>query len=159
MFCPHCGASDQRAEAYCTRCGEWLLPVDGTQRRTSSPQEKMRVMVVFSGINAVMALCSAICLYAAHLGRPDVHWSVYMAAALCLVIGVHQTISFIFNWQIQSRIKQSREEPRETAQLASPATPPALPAARTLPFTSPYSVTENTTDLLDRVPRAPVRRD
>ena len=158
MFCMRCGAGNQRADAYCTRCGEWLhdpaLPA-ARRRHSKTPAEKMSMMLTFSAINAALALFSAIALYATYLGREEARWSIYVAAAFCLVIAVHQTISLVLNLQLRSRLARGRD-----ARPASPAPPTDVPAAHSLdaaddrPFADVRSVTENTTELLSGVPRA-----
>ncbi len=158
MFCHNCGNPDQKSDAYCTRCGLWLHKTGKSLNRTTSPEEKLRAMRSFSGINALMAALAATLLYVAHLGKGG-HWSVYVAASFCSVIAVHQAISFFFNLQIQRRLKQNREGKNLAAPLYEPPVPQALPEARPLPFVQPRSVTENTTELLEAVPRRPVRRD
>lgn len=155
MFCANCGAAEQSSESYCKQCGQWLTPT-GVER-VASPEEKMRTLSSFSGINAIMALVAAILLYAFHLGRDGVHWSVYLAAALCSVIAIHQTISFFFNWQLRQRLTKHRtgDASEVQAQGATPlpdaAAPNALPPARPAPL---FGVTEDTTARLrEPVPR------
>ena len=125
-------------------------------KRVASPEEKMQTMGAFSGLNAIMALTAAVVLYAFHLGHEGVHWSVYMAAALCCAIAVHQTISFAFNRQLQRRLaaRRAHDATRETAPLKLPDAAPqnTLPPAAPSPF---FSVTEATTNKLrEPVPRA-----
>lgn len=158
MFCSHCGAGSQRPDAYCTRCGQWLpdpnLPAS-RRRHSKTPAEKMSMMLTFSAINAALALFSAIALYATYLGREDARWSIYVAAAFCTVIAVHQTISLVLNLQLRSRLARGRAQPPAT--LAAPTAVPAahaLGAADEGPFNDVRSVTENTTELLVGVPRA-----
>ncbi|MGB8509113.1 MAG: hypothetical protein WCD76_12070, partial [Pyrinomonadaceae bacterium] len=100
MFCPRCGGENRLTEGYCTHCGEWLPDLDASahprRRGPRTPEQKMRAMMIFSLLNGALALFSAIALYATYLGRRDAQWSVYVAAACCLVIAVHQTFSFVF---------------------------------------------------------------
>lgn len=160
MYCPRCGGENRQAEGYCTHCGEWLPELDARtrphRRGPRTPEQKMRVMMVFSALNAAFALFSSISLYATYLGRSDAQWSVYVAASFCLVIAVHQTLSFIFNLQIQRRLKNARAT-NDTAPALSekPRQAPSLSAADTSQFINARggSVTEHTTELLDAVPR------
>ena len=159
MFCMHCGAGSQRPDAYCTRCGEWLpdahLPA-ARRRHSKTPAEKMSMMLTFSAINAALALFSSVALYATYLGRDEARWSIYVAAAFCLVIAVHQTISLVLNVQLRRRLARGRA----TLSAAQSATRADAPAARALdaaddrPFADLRSVTEKTTELLAEVPRA-----
>jgi hypothetical protein len=140
MFCSSCGAADQKPNAYCRRCGQWLIDPDSPRRHSShTPAERMKAMLVFSGVNALFALIAAISLYATYLGRPEARWSVYVAAAFCLVIAVHQTISFFFNLDLRRKFKLDRAPRREiesksdyVALSASPATGELLQAPASL---------------------------
>src|SRR5215467_14793045 len=128
MFCPSCGAADQNPDAYCRRCGQWLIDPDSPRRHAShTPAERMKVLAVFSGVNALLALVAAISLYATYLGKPDAKWSVYTAASFCLVIAVHQTISFFFNMQLRRKFKGNRAPGRAMESRAdyTAALPPS----------------------------------
>ncbi|HXU35822.1 MAG TPA: hypothetical protein VN937_05620 [Blastocatellia bacterium] len=106
----------------------------------------MKVMMVFNGLNSVMALLSAIILYATYLGTPEAKWSVYLAAACCSVIAVHQAISFGFALDLRLRSGRIRKEVASdpTGQIERRDTRQIL----NLP-----SVTENTTEILEEAPR------
>ena len=72
MFCPNCGAADQSPNAYCKRCGEWLADKRSFGGRgASKPEQRMTSMIVFNGLSAVLALFSAIALYATYLNTPE----------------------------------------------------------------------------------------
>ena len=43
MFCPKCGADAQKAESYCTRCGEWLPDVNSFTRTLQKKIEQSRL--------------------------------------------------------------------------------------------------------------------
>jgi hypothetical protein len=153
MFCPSCGAADQKPNAYCRRCGQWLVDPDSPRRRSShTPAERMKAMLVFSGVNALLALIAATSLYATYLGRPEAKWSVYVAAAFCMVIAVHQTISFFFNLDLRRKFKLDRAprraiEPKPDYAVAFP------PSLETGDLIQAPSVTETTTQLLEADPR------
>ena len=163
MFCPKCGAENRQAEGYCTRCGEWL-PDLGEPRRLGrrlprTPEQRLRVMAIFSAVNAALALFSSIALYATHLGDPDnAKWSVFAAAACCMVIAAHQTVSFVFNLQLQRRLKKARASDAEARAVVS-GEPRALGAADARPFADVRSVTEGTTELLEPQPRTGAGRE
>src|SRR5262249_36521276 len=107
MYCPSCGAADQKPDAYCRQCGLWLAdPTSSRRHKSHTPSERMKVMAVFSGVNALFALISAIALYATYGGRPEAKWSVYVAANLCMVIAVHQTINFFFALGFRRKFKR-----------------------------------------------------
>ncbi|HYO99239.1 MAG TPA: hypothetical protein VER76_03410 [Pyrinomonadaceae bacterium] len=170
MFCPECGAGDQRADAYCTRCGEWLFDAKSAQghwhpvlRRARTPEQRMKMMLVFNTLDAVLALASAVIIYATQAGRAGHAPLVYVAAAFCIVIAAHQIISLIVNLKIQQRLKRARNEDATAAAaaaLAGETHAHALNAADSGLFTEVQrgSVTENTTELLDAVPRRTEQR-
>ena len=111
----------------------------------------MKVMMVFNGLNSVMALLSAIILYATYLGTPDAKWSIYVAAACCSVIAVHQAISFGFALDLRLRSGRMRTElPSDpTGQLEGRDTRQILD----LP-----SLTENTTEILEEARHSAVTK-
>ena len=157
MFCAHCGASDQVAESYCRKCGEWLTAPGS--RSTSKPDDKMTSMVVFNAMSAVFALTSAIVLYATYLGTDEAKWSMYMAAALCLAITVHQSISFWYALDVKLRHRRGRKgvSAAPTDRLPKQIEPP--PPAHAFAFRDMPSVTEHTTDRLKVPANAEQGRD
>jgi hypothetical protein len=149
MFCHECGAADQNQDAYCRRCGQWLSnQKPGRSRASSKPQDLMKGMLVFNCLSAIFGLVSAVSLYATYLGSKDAKWSIYVAAAFCSVIAVHQTISFFFALGLRQRFKEGREVavPSEPKR-ADPALLEGGPDTGQL-IDSP-SVTETTTELLE----------
>ena len=156
MYCVSCGAADQAEQAYCRRCGKWP---GGT-----GPDQRMKVTLIFSAVNAVLAATSAIVLYATYLGTRAGTPAVYLAATFSCVISVHQTISFLFQLEQLRRLKRGRSagQPSSATQedqiTGRPRTPAALRSVDTSEFIPASSVVERTTELLDPVPRA-VKRD
>jgi hypothetical protein len=153
MFCPECGAADQRSDTYCRKCGRWLPDIKSIgSHKTRTPDHIMRDMMVFSAVNALLALTSAIVLYATYLGSREAKWSVYVAAAFSLVISIHQMVSFSFNLQLRRRFARERQGfgeaigPKEQQVLMSGATTGQL--------VNQPSVTEKTTELLEAAPLA-----
>jgi hypothetical protein len=154
MFCPNCGAADQNSNAYCRRCGEWLADPKSTRSHgAKTPEDRMKTILVFSGLNAVFALVSAIALYATYLGTPEAKWSVYLAGAFSLVIAVHQTVSFSFAFQLMQKLKRGRAGTGRSLESKAEGDPVLLGSAETAPIINAPSVTENTTDLLESSPR------
>jgi len=169
MFCPTCGAGEQRADAYCTRCGQWLTDANAAQghwhpvmRRARTPEQRMRMMLIFNAMDAALALAAAILLFSTRAGRgADAQAHVFIAAAFCLVIAVHQAVSLLINLKIQQRLKRARTE--KAAEAIAGGTyagiTPELNAGDSGLFTNARGgVTENTTELLDAVPRQPEQR-
>ena len=147
MFCPQCGAPDQNSKTYCRRCGEWLA------ESSSKPEQRMKVMMVFNGLNSLMALIAAIALYSTYLGTPEAKWSIYVAGAFCSVIAIHQMISFAFALDLRLRSQRIRKElplPYDTANSEPVA---QLEERDTNQIVHLPSVTENTTKILQESPR------
>jgi hypothetical protein len=99
-------------------------------------------MIIFNALSALFAMVAALVLFV----KPEGRWTVNLAATFCLIISVYQTLSFIFALNLKRRMKQGQEksdqiETKERGQL-----PEADPAD----FIRPQSVTENTTELLER---------
>jgi hypothetical protein len=147
MFCPQCGAPDQNSKSYCRRCGEWLA------ESSTKPEQRMKVMMVFNGLNSVMALLAAIVLYSTYLGTPEAKWSIYVAGALCSVIAVHQIISFGFALDLRLRSRRMKQE--LSANYDSGNTEPVgqIEGRDTRHILDLPSVTENTTEILQEAPR------
>jgi len=154
MFCPNCGAPDQSPNAYCKRCGEWLADKKSFGGRgASKPEQRMTSMIVFNGLSALLALFSAIALYATYLDTPEAKWSVYVAGACCFVIAIHQMISMGFALELKLRLKRGHIEAGQTVVPEAANSIPALGNGETTQFVDARSVTENTTELLAAIPR------
>ncbi len=164
MFCPTCGAGNQRGDAYCTRCGEWLVEMSGGRRGghprlrgARTPERRMRAMLVFNALDAALAVAAAVMLFSARSERP----LIFLAAAFCLTIAVHQIVSLILNIKMQLRLKRARAAAPaaftqvEQIDVSPPASqsPPELNPADASRFAGiRSSVTDNTTELLEAVP-------
>jgi hypothetical protein len=154
MYCPNCGNPDQNPNAYCRRCGLWLVDQkSGSSHPRNAPEDRMKVMIVFNGLSALFALVSAIVLYATYLGKPEAKWSIYVAGAFCSVIAVHQTISFFFALSLLLRRRQARmDAARSTGSIEDKIVLP-LSGAQTGQIIDAPSVTEKTTELMDTATR------
>lgn len=154
MFCSNCGAADQSPNAYCKRCGEWLADKKSFGGRgASKPEERITTMIVFNGLTVLLALFSAIALYATYLNTPEAKWSVYVAGACCFVIAIHQMFSLAFALELRSRLKRGHTDAGTTIVSESGDNAAALGSGKTTQFVDARSVTENTTELLEAVPR------
>lgn len=141
MYCTHCGSDEQLSKAYCRKCGKWI--------GGSAPEERMTVMIIFNALSALFGVASAIALFS-NSGKAE--WPINLAGTFCLIIAVYQTISFIFALSLRMRLKRGKgqtefDAPRE---IDSPREVPALRAADTSQFVGVPSVTENSTELLER---------
>jgi hypothetical protein len=121
----------------------------------------MRMMLVFNAMDAALAVAAAILFYSTQAGRTEQQSHVFLAAMLCTVIAGHQIISLIINLKIQQRLKRARDEKAAEALAGGTdaAGAPALNAADAGLFVNARGgVTENTTELLEAVPRQTEQR-
>src|SRR5437762_13451982 len=107
MFCPHCGADNQKAEANCPRCGPWLVDPAAVLRHgrrvphnARSPEQKMRAVLVFNIIDTLLALSWFIALLLQINGRAP--WQAVVSMIISLIIAVHQAVSFKFNLELRN---------------------------------------------------------
>lgn len=161
MFCPNCGADNQRAEAYCTRCGTWLVDAAQIMRRgrhartrAASPEQKNRAVLVFNAIGALLSLCAFVLLLAR---MPHEQPAPLMLAMMFSPFTfAFQLLTFRYSLAERRRLKRGREAALTGQEGASmndaQVEPRALAAGAAAQFVSPPSVTENTTELLERVP-------
>lgn len=150
MYCSICGAENQSANAYCKRCGEWLPDLKARSRPAfggETPEQNIFTSLFMSALSAIVALFSAIALYATYLGSSDAKWSIYVAAAFCLCIAGWQASSFIVTLKFRQRLKKGREGSAITPELRHHE-PSALNAGDPNAFIRPTSVTEPATQLL-----------
>lgn len=152
MFCPKCGADAQNADAYCTRCGEWLPDLNSLTRpglfRKRTREEKIRKMRVLEAISAGLALTAAAMIFAVLRGSADTQL-LFLSLLCCVIVAVYQLVNFYLGSTLQKKIEQSRLKletlPHKTAEQ--------LGSGESTTFVNPQSVVENTTKHLDAVPR------
>jgi hypothetical protein len=113
----------------------------------------MKVMMVFNGLNSVMALLAAIVLYSTYLGTPEAKWSIYVAGALCSVIAVHQAISFGFALDLRLRSRRMKQELSANYDAGNTEPVGQIEGRDTRHILDLPSVTENTTKILQEPPR------
>ena len=136
MYCAHCGADEQDSNAYCRKCGKWI--------GASPPESRITVMIIFNALSALFGAASAIALFSN--SSRGAEWPINLAGTFCLIISVYQTVSFFLALSLRMRLKRVRDQ----SDLDSPREVSALRAADTSQFVRPPSVTENTTELLER---------
>jgi hypothetical protein len=148
MFCPKCGASDQRPESYCRRCGEWLPDIDAPTQaglfRKRTRDEKIRKMRILEVVSAALAFTSAAIIFLVLSGRGDTGL-LNLAGICCIVIAVYQAVNFYFGYTLQP--KRNKEHPQEGREIKRERDlPPALDGYANV-IDMP-SVTDNTTELI-----------
>jgi len=121
-------------------------------RPSPRPEERLKVMTVFNGLSALMALSTVVALYSTYLGTPEIKWSIYVAGAFCMVIAVHQMISFAFALELQLRSRRARKDLPQTG-VSGKAEGRRLEGHNTGEILKMPSVTENTTELFRDAPQ------
>jgi hypothetical protein len=134
MFCSNCGSAEQAPKSYCRKCGKWI--------GSAPPEERLTVMIIFNALSLLLAAVAAIVLFA----KPDGRWTINLAATFCLIISVYQALSFAFALNLKIRMRQVKKN-SDKIEFKEPG---QLPEADTASFIRPQSVTENTTELLER---------
>ena len=156
MFCPKCGAGEQREKAYCTRCGEWLPDLKAAGRRQfggMTPQENVRTMLIFNLLSTLFALLTAAALYATYFGHGG-KWAIQFAASFCLVVAAWQMTNFFVALKLRQRFKRGREsEAGHALEAGAPTDERALSSADTAQFLDAPSVMETPTESLDPISR------
>lgn len=99
-------------------------------------------MIVFNALSALFAMVSALFLFV----KPEGRWTINLAATFCLIISVYQTLSFFFALDLKRRMKQGQEKSDQIENKGLGQ----LPEANTENVIRPQSITENTTELLER---------
>lgn len=125
MFCPRCGAQEQQANAYCKRCGEWLPELKTRVRPEwgggDNPRLNLRIMLILNALSVATAVAIGVMLYAGHAGRADTHWSVKLAAALCLTMAGWQLSSFLIALRLRNRLRRARRTDEAPGGVSSSA--------------------------------------
>ncbi|HMF56048.1 MAG TPA: hypothetical protein VK619_06790 [Pyrinomonadaceae bacterium] len=163
MFCQKCGAADQTVDSYCKRCGEWLPDPSQIGRRRGklgarTPEERNRKMRVMEALSALFAIGSLLVIVGVLAGT--LNKSVLVVAAdFSIVIVIFQVLNFLIGRSLQTRLKRGRaEEIQAEKHIKEEENIPQLNAADYSSFVPPASVTENTTEILESVPRAQGKR-
>ena len=154
MFCPKCGADAQSAESYCKRCGEWLPDIDALVRprlfRKWTREDKIRKMRVLEAVSAGLSLIAAAIIISILAGGGNTQL-LFLATFCCLLVAAYQVVNFYLGYKLQQRVDQSRAGTDEIAAAEKGVR--VLTSADATPFVAGHSVIENTTELLEPIPR------
>jgi hypothetical protein len=155
MFCPRCGADAQSAESYCKRCGEWLPDIDALFRprlfRKRTREEKIRKMRVLEAVSAGLSLTSAAIIISI-LGGGDKQL-LFLAAFCCFLVAAYQMVNFYLGYKLQQRVEESRADITDEVKAEARKKVQALSSGDPTTFFGGHSVVENTTELLEPLPR------
>ena len=156
MFCPGCGADNQRVESYCKRCGEWLPDIDALVHRRLfrklTRDEKIEKIRVLEAVSAGLSLTATAIIISILMGSGDTQM-LFLAAFCCILVAVYQTINFYLGYKLQQNIDRTRAESTDQIEAKAGHRVKALSAADEAQLVDRPSVTENTTELLEPVPR------
>lgn len=156
MFCPKCGAGDQRAESYCRRCGQWLPDIDAPKQprlfRKRTPEEKIKKMRILEVISAVLAFTSAAIIFSVLSGSRDTSL-LNLAGICCIVIAVYQAVNFYFGYTLQPKRNRGQAPEGRGAERRTDKLQRSLDSHTEERFIEMPTVTENTTEVL--MPRRP----
>lgn len=152
MFCPKCGKADQKENSYCRSCGEFLPDFNKKNKLEfggRTPLEQIKVSQFLNLYSAVAGFAMAILLYLTHWGKPDVSFSVYLAAAFLLCIGFWQTSNFVVGIRLKRHLERKENVNEEIIEpggksFHSAQTQELLPEADFSNIAT-ASITENTT--------------
>jgi hypothetical protein len=154
MFCPKCGAPNQKPESFCCRCGIFLPDFDKLIRKEISPEEHLKANSVLNYMSAFVSGVLAILLHAFYTGRENTPLLISITAGF---------LSGMFFWQVQtiwrtSQLKKQlpRRKKNEKVEAKALDTNPLIESAKTKEvlhesnFRSavPLSVIEDTTKKL-----------
>jgi hypothetical protein len=157
MFCPNCGAAEQKQNTYCRRCGSHLPDLsEANGKQPKTPEERFRLTLVFNLLSAFAGISMAVALLIVHWGNDATHPVIYAAISLFTVISFWQIFSFFNNLNLKKRfVRKTTDESAAESVSENPATNELLPEADLRDFV-PASVVENTTkDLKEKVNRSP----
>jgi hypothetical protein len=149
LFCSKCGAADQSGDSYCRQCGEWISSASGSRR--SSREGRIRSIKMLQIIGIALSFLSG-AIIVAFLRGGDA--SLLQLAAVCaFLVAIYQTVAFFIGNKVLLPKNNNNGEETGTRDIETAESRNVLPAADTNEFGVPGSVTENTTELLNTVPR------
>lgn len=162
MYCPKCGIGDQTANAYCRRCGEFLI--DASDKFNSvfkffginTPEKQINLNLVFDFVSVIFSLALLAFLIGYFRANADKYPTgktptvFYFVGAFLLFIAAWQFLGFILSINLKSKFSH-RDVHRTAAANDAPAGETAaaktlelLPPGEAKSFVPP-SATENTT--------------
>jgi hypothetical protein len=169
MYCPNCGKGEQASDAYCRNCGEYL--VDFSDKfylinrvlGISTPEKQVGVSLTIDLLTSIASALLLVFLIGYFDGRfaktgetaPTIIYLVYLFLGL---VSVWQFLSFIIGINLKSKLGGKKEAAVPANSDAGEGALSSGTAQKSLPQASsenivPASVTEDTTRILDKIPR------
>ena len=106
MYCPKCGAPEQRPESYCRSCGTFLPDLDKIEKKEVPAREHLKANSFLSLATAVVSLSLAIALYAVLGFRPDTHWLIYLVSGFLIAITAWQVQTFVRTRKLKTQFER-----------------------------------------------------
>ena len=160
IYCQKCGAAGQSVEAYCKRCGEWLPDMDALARpgllRKLTREEKIRKMRHLEIISAGLSLISVAVILTVLAGQNDKQF-LFLAVICCSLVAIYQMVNFYLGYKLRSKAAENRAEKGNPIDAKTTDDMRRLGEVDKNQFVEIPSVVENTTELLDAVPRVSKR--
>jgi hypothetical protein len=121
--------------------------------RKRTREEKIRKMRVLEAVSAGLSLTSAAIIISILAGGGD-PGLLFLAAFCCFLVAAYQVVNFYLGHKLQQRVDHSRAEGTDENKVEAEKRVRELnPAAATSSFVGGHSVVENTTELLEPIPR------
>jgi hypothetical protein len=108
-------------------------------------------MRVLESVSAALSLTGGAIITSVLVGSSDAQL-LYLAVLCCVVVAAYQMVNIYLGYKIHQRIDRSRSDAADEIQAVEEAVG-RLNAADTTRVINRPSVVENTTELLERVPR------
>lgn len=119
MFCPICGKGEQKKDAYCRGCGEFLPDFEKIRTRgilSKTPEENIKSALVLSVLSSVVSIAMAILLYIIPLGREDALTIISIAAAFFTVIGIWQMFNVFTNIRLKKQFAKRKVDSEDSEE-------------------------------------------
>jgi hypothetical protein len=169
MFCPNCGKGEQTLNTYCRSCGEFLADFSDKLYLIyrvlgiTTPEKQLNVNLTINLLTSILSALLLIFLMGYFDGQyhktgqtaPPIIYLVYLFLGF---VSAWQLLSFIIGISLKSKLSgRKRGEVSATSSLNENALSPGT-AGKSLPPADigsivPTSVTEDSTKILDELPR------
>ncbi len=144
MFCPKCGKADQTQETFCRQCGVFLPDFSKPEKAPQTPEEHVKINLVFSVMTIIACFALVILLYSVLGFRADTHWLIYATAGLLTAMGFWHTQTLWRSILLRRHFKKNKR-PLEPEMASGTVTTSKLLERPDFENMVPASVTDRTT--------------
>lgn len=124
--------------------------------RKLSRDEKIAKIRMLEMLSAGLSLTSAVVILTVLAGGNDMQ-ILYLALLCCFLVAVYQLVNFCLGWRLQRKVERSRGEGIDPVEGLTEKKVRTLDSGDATPFVNRPSVVENTTELLEPIPRGTKR--